>query len=305
MPEEDSDLAAAEPLDVELSNETLELEEETNNINMLEAYREVTAKSTGMSVFCSFFIRKAKSFKGKKRQFDVSEGDPSFPPSDSHPLCEAFEDPTTVNSLRKAMESPPDIHENYTLIKKDIFHAFHMLPIPINHGARPTFLRALRDHILQWDPTARAAVEKVCKEKFNLSFDQMLLRNPRFIAERTPRYVPPPSILVASIKHVYSMFQDTVDAKTGVRLFTEQFQLKANAVLELARQGYLSDVEGVPMYEKAGFDKYGLQKWKCLRGTNNVEGGPHGDIYRKFGALNGKISRITSQLTPISYWYPV
>ena len=41
------------------------------------------------------------------------------------------------------------------------------------------------------------------------------------------------------------------------------------------------------MYEKAG-DVYGLQKWKCVRGTNNVEGGPHGDIYRKFGALHGK-----------------
>lgn len=186
------------------------------------------------------------------------------------------------------MNSPPDIHENYTLIKKDIFHAFHMLPIPVNHGARPAFLRALRDHILQWDPTAREAVGNVCKEKFNLTFDQMLTRNPRFIAERTPRYIPPPSILVASIEHVYSMFQDTVDAKSGVRLFTEQFQLKATAILDLARQGYLSDVEGVPMYEKAGIDKFGLQKWKCLRGTNNVEGGPHGDIYRKFGALHGQ-----------------
>jgi hypothetical protein len=41
------------------------------------------------------------------------------------------------------------------------------------------------------------------------------------------------------------------------------------------------------MYERAGVDKYGLEKFKSLRGTNNVEGGPHGDIYRKFGALNG------------------
>jgi hypothetical protein len=62
---------------------------------------------------------------------------------------------------------------------------------------------------------------------------------------------------------------------------------KANAVLELAHEGYLSDVKGVVLYEKAGIDKYGLQKYKCLRGTNKVEGGPHGDIYRKFGAFNG------------------
>jgi hypothetical protein len=57
--------------------------------------------------------------------------------------------------------------------------------------------------------------------------------------------------------------------------------------LELAREGYLSDVKGVVLYEKAGIDKYGLQKYKCLCGINKVEGGPHGDIYRKFGALNG------------------
>ena len=27
---------------------------------------------------------------------------------------------------------------------------------------------------------------------------------------------------------------------------------------------------------------------KRLRGTNNVKGGPHGDSYRKFGALHGE-----------------
>ena len=163
-----------------------------------------------------------------------------------------------------------------------------MLPIPVNHGSRPAFLRALRDHLMRWDPVARSEVDKVCRKHFDLTFDQMLRRNPRFIAERTPRHIPPPSVLVTSIQHVYDMFKDAIDVKTGVPLFTKPFRIKADAVLELARQGYLSDIDGVPMYEKAGIDVYGLQKWKCVRGTNNVEGGPHGDIYRKFGALHGK-----------------
>ena len=38
------------------------------------------------------------------------------------------------------------------------------------------------------------------------------------------------------------------------------------------------------LYEHVGIDKHGLQLWKCLHGTDKVEGGPHGDIYRKFGA---------------------
>lgn len=168
-------------------------------------------------------------------------------------------------------------------------HAFHMIPIPVNHGVRPAFLRALRDHLMRWDPVAKSEVDKVCRERFGLTFNQMLHRNPRFIAERTPRHIPPPSVLVIAIQHVYDMFKDSIDAKTQVPLFTEPVKIKANAVLELARQGYLSDIEGVQMYEKAGIDAYGLQKWKCIRGTNNVEGGPHGDIYRKFGALHGKI----------------
>ena len=163
-----------------------------------------------------------------------------------------------------------------------------MLPIPVNHGSHSAFLRALRDHVLRWDPVIRSKVDQACRRHFNLTFDQMLARNPQFIAERTPRHVPSPSILVAAIEHVYQMFEHAVDAKTGAPLFTEQLRAKADAVLELAREGYLSDVIDVPMYEKAGVDRYGMQKWKCLRGTNNVEGGPHGDIYRKFGALHGE-----------------
>ena len=83
------------------------------------------------------------------------------------------------------------------------------------------------------------------------------------------------------------MHREPLCSSTGAPLFTDQLRAKADAVLELSREGFLSDVVGIPMYEKAGVDQYGMQKWKCLRGTNNVEGGPHGDIYRKFGALHG------------------
>jgi len=111
-----------------------------------------------------------------------------------------------------------------------------------------------------------------------------------------------------SIEHVYKMFKDAIDAKTRVPLFTKAFSAKADAVLELGRQGYLSDVVDIPMYERAGVDKYGLQTWKCIRGTNKVEGGPHGDIYRKFGALHGDYFQafitIQNSLLPCSWITP-
>ena len=192
-----------------------------------------------------------------------------------------------LKNLQTLVNSPPDEANIYTFIKKDLFHAFNMIPTSLSHGARPGFLRALRDHIMRWDPDCRSVVDHTCRMVFGLTFDQMLVRNPRFITERTPRYVPPPSVLVPAISHIFTTFGNALDAKTGAPLFTKQAWEKSNAVLELARQGYLSDNPGIVLYEKAGVDKYGLQKWKCLRGTNNVEGGPHGDIYRKFGALNG------------------
>lgn len=118
----------------------------------------------------------------------------------------------------------------------------------------------------------------------------MLVKNPQFIKAHTPRYVPSPSVLVPAIQHVFDTFGNALDAKKSCPLFNKEAWLKANAVLELAREGYLSDIKGVILYEKAGIDTYGLQKYKCLRGTNKIEGGPHSDIYKKFGALHGMCS---------------
>ena len=199
-----------------------------------------------------------------------------------------FSDPFAI--LREMVESPENTGDEFTRIKKDIFHAFHMIPIPVNHGHRAGFLHSLRDHLMRWDPTARAAVDKIYQKVYGIKFDDMLIRNPRYIAARTPRHVPPPSVLVPAIEHVYKMFGNALDAKTGAPLFSKQAWQKAKAVLELARQGYLSDIDGIVLYERAGVDQHGLQLWKCLCGTNKVEGGPHGDIYRKFGALHGEVA---------------
>ncbi|KAF5384343.1 hypothetical protein D9615_003177 [Tricholomella constricta] len=210
-----------------------------------------------------------------------------------------------IATLQKLVNTPgPTALEEFTRIKKDIFHAFQMIPTSsVNHGIRPEFLRALRDHVMRWDPATREIVDQMCRRVFDLSFEQMLLRNPRWIAERTPRHVPSPAILVPAIQHVFNTFGNAIDATSKQPLFNKAAWKKANAVLELARQGYLSDIDGIPMYEKAGLDKYRLQKWRCLQGTNNVEGGPHGDIYRKFGALHTGPRLTVNCLTDHRMWY--
>ena len=51
-------------------------------------------------------------------------------------------------------------------------------------------------------------------------------------------------MLVPAIQHVYNMFGNVLDAKTGQTLFSKQAWDKAISVLELAHQGYLSDIDG-------------------------------------------------------------
>ncbi|KAF8164518.1 hypothetical protein K438DRAFT_1775490 [Mycena galopus ATCC 62051] len=58
--------------------------------------------------------------------------------------------------LDKLLDSPKEVQECYTRIKKDIFHAVHMSPLSSN-GLRAVFLRSLRDHMMRWDLDIRAA----------------------------------------------------------------------------------------------------------------------------------------------------
>ncbi|KAJ3505980.1 hypothetical protein NLJ89_g7126 [Agrocybe chaxingu] len=267
---------------------TSDSDEETGGLEMTEQELQDTVSLEMLEAYA----QSEEKRNGKRRRDDTDY---------RHSRDQA--DVPALQKLCVVVDSPPDLQEEYTRIKKDVFHAFHMLPIPIHHGARPAFLHALRDHIMRWDPTSRDLVDKACQKHFNLTFDQMLIKNPRFIAERTPQHIPSPSILVLAIQHVYDMFRDATDVKTGAALFTRKLCEKAEAVLDLARQGYLSDLVDVPLYERAGTDKYGLQKWKCVRGTNKVEGGPHGDIYRKFGALHAGPRLSTNCLTDHRTWY--
>ncbi|KAL0565977.1 hypothetical protein V5O48_016044 [Marasmius crinis-equi] len=155
-----------------------------------------------------------------------------------------------LEKLKRIVNLPPDSGNEYQHLKKDIFHAFHMIVVPLHHGMRAAFLRAMRDHLLCWDPVVRKKVDALP--------------------------VPP------------AMFPSQVFLLRVLRapLFNKAAWEKAASVIGLACEGYLSDIVGIKLYEKAGVDQFGLHLHRCIHGTNKVEGGPHADIYRKFGALH-------------------
>jgi hypothetical protein len=102
---------------------------------------------------------------------------------------------------------------------------------------------------MHWDPATHAVVDKTCQKVYSINFDEMLLHNLCYIQACTPHYVPAPSIFVPAIEHVFNMYGNAPDAKTNTPIFSKQAWQKVTAVLELARQGYLSDLEGVVLYE--------------------------------------------------------
>ncbi|KAK7012668.1 hypothetical protein R3P38DRAFT_3323885 [Favolaschia claudopus] len=217
-------------------------------------------------------------------------------------VAPAASDDNIIATLRQILNTPFVPEPELTRLKKDIFHAFHMLSLN-EHPLRARFCSALRDHVFIWDPAARKNVDEVCRQYFKMDFDTMLSRNAEWIKRRVPRLVPPPRLLVPALEHVFNSYGHASDAESGRELFSPTTWQKANSVVELARLGYLSDLQGVPMYRKDGIDQYGLQKWRSERGTNRVEGGPHSDIYRKFGALHAGPRLTVNCLTDHRVWY--
>jgi len=156
------------------------------------------------------------SLKGKGHQQDVAQNESTS----------AFSDPCAI--LHEMINAPAMAGDEYTRIKKDIFHAFQMIPLPINHGHHSGFVSSLHDHLMCWDPATCAVVEKTCKKVYNINFDEMLLCNPHYIQACSLHYVPAPSILVPAIEHVFNMYGNALDAKTNTPLFSKQAWQKAN-----------------------------------------------------------------------------
>jgi hypothetical protein len=167
----------------------------------------------------------------------------------------------------------------------DIWHLMDQFKISVHHGLRRPFSRALRDALFLPDPEDKAAVERVL-EKRKTTFKQMVLSKPDWVWQRVKRYVPPPEILVARVHIVLQTYGPLKDATTGLPLFNDASWDKARCVVENIRMGFYSDPPGINLYTIQRQDKDGLFIYRCARGTNNVEGGVHQNIIKRFGSYN-------------------
>lgn len=88
------------------------------------------------------------------------------------------------------------------------------------------------------------------------------------------------------------------DSKTGRSLFDKLVWKQALSVLKTVQLGHASDPPGIQLYFKTGSkDRYGLTLYRCIRGTNSLEGGVHQNLIRKFGSFGAGPELANAMLT--------
>ena len=167
----------------------------------------------------------------------------------------------------------------------DIWHLMNQFKISVHHGLRRPFSRALRDALFIPDPEDVANVERVLKLK-DMNFKNAVLYFSDWVWQHVKRCVPPAEILASRVVEVFRMYGPLKDAKTGQPLFNDDSWETARTIMENIKMGYYSDPPGIKFYTFVRKDENGLSIYRCSRGTNNVEGGIHQNIIRRFGSFN-------------------
>ena len=172
-----------------------------------------------------------------------------------------------------------------TRVLGDIWHVFHQFPISLHHGLRRPFARALSRAFFIPNQEDKHAVDEVLRQQ-NTTYEAKLRSNPAYIRKRVQYRVPPPEKLYSRIAAVIKTFGPRCDATTKQPLFNEKAWNVAKNVLEHVRNGDYSDPPDMSVYFHIGKDKNGLNLYRCFRGTNDVEGGIHQNLIRRFTSFN-------------------
>ncbi|KAH7920342.1 hypothetical protein BV22DRAFT_1133160 [Leucogyrophana mollusca] len=221
----------------------------------------------------------------------------NYDPDIEQSLCNAVQDPdasqkadllaTAALQVPQQLACVPaaDQSEVHSRVLGNIWHLMDQFKISLHHGLRRPFACALRDAIFIPDSEDKAAVLRVLEARCT-TFQQMVLHDLGWVWQRVKRLVPPPEILTPQVLQVLHEFGPLKDAVTGQPLFSDASWNKAKNIIENIRLGYYSDPPGVKLYTVQQKDADKLTIYRCLRGTNNVEGGVHQNIIRRFGPFN-------------------
>jgi hypothetical protein len=101
------------------------------------------------------------------------------------------------------------------------------------------------------------------------------------------RYIPECTILLGRLDKLFKAYQDIqcLTKKSNGPFFSDDTKEMVQHLLQTAREGYLLDPPGIPLYYLMGADRDGLKIYRTVRGTNSLEGGFHMVVRHILGSL--------------------
>ena len=179
----------------------------------------------------------------------------------------------------------------------DVWHAMARIKISKEHGCRRPFARALRDAIFVPDKEDKMHVSSYL-ESTGTSWEEVLRFNAPWLWKRCKRVIPPPELLYSLVKEVFNSYGPLLDADKKQPLFNAQAWKDARNVLKAIQNGLLSDPPNIPLYYQIGVDKKhrNLPLYRCVRGTNSVEGGVHHSGRRRLPISGASARHASSRL---------
>ena len=183
----------------------------------------------------------------------------------------------------------------------DPFHALKRLTVPINHPMAFKFAQAMRDAMFKIHPDDKERVTKYLRDVENVSFEEKMNQNSDWILKRVRRMIPEPTILSNDLKEAFAFFDnDTFNdpRKNDQPLIDKEVRRSFVELLKHVDKGCLSDPPGIPLYyEEKKCTKSNLMLYRCIRGTNDLEGGIHQKFSMNFKSWNAGPEFIDNWLT--------
>lgn len=177
-----------------------------------------------------------------------------------------------------------------TRVLDDPFHFMDRVlrTIPETHSLRKAFSVAFSDTLFTIDQDDKLLVSATLEHRKPnpTTFHDVRHRNPSWLWDRVRRYIPGKEYLHTALTELFHEWGPCKCSRTGLSLFNKDSWKKANALLEDTQRGWISDPPAISLYVKMSTDREGLAVYRCLRGTNSVEGGVHMLLMRIFGSLN-------------------
>lgn len=226
----------------------------------------------------------------------------------SQDLSDSFEsdsprdiDPASVVLGHETLGTDPESWDSviHSRVLKDIWHVFHMFYISATHALRKQFTRELRDAILIPDHDDKARINAWgATQSPPRTYESFRNSSPEWLRKRCKHIVPPPDILYPLVANVFRTYGPLIDPDSNKPLFSPDNWKTAKNILDLIKNGYLSDPPGVALYTVIGIDKKadGLPIYRCARGTNATEGGVHTHIRSRLPKFGVSIRHVQASL---------